>query len=170
MDSQNGHMEATASVAEAAHALKVSERTIRRRCENGKLRARLTTTEAGRTWRIEAAAIVRPMSEAAANGAATIHEEITAEAPDIGQPAAITAATDLARLDADVQQIKSFLAGQMAGPEIIRAEMSAAIAEAFGPLAQKVATLAAENEKLKTQLEAATAPPPPKPSWKFWKK
>lgn len=68
------------TVSQAAAILSVSERTVRRRCESGKLDAHLVTTESGKVWEIEAAAVegadaaankVRPT---AAIGAATIHE------------------------------------------------------------------------------------------------
>lgn len=50
------------SVSQAASALGISERTARRRCESGKLEARLVATESGQAWQIAAAAV---------NGAAT---------------------------------------------------------------------------------------------------
>ena len=49
----------------AAH-LKISERTVRRRCEAGKLAAKLEATHGGKAWLIEAAAL-----EGAANSADT---------------------------------------------------------------------------------------------------
>lgn len=55
------------SVAEAAAALKVSERTARRRCEAGKLAARLVTTENGRQWRVDPAAVQSTLSAPAAD-------------------------------------------------------------------------------------------------------
>jgi hypothetical protein len=163
-------MDESVSVSQAAHALNRSERTIRRKCESGKLKARLVSTPAGREWRIEAAAIGQPAANGAANGAATIHEEITSEAPDIGQPAAITAATDLARIESDVQQIKAFLAGQQINQATLNDQIKSAVVEAFTPLSARI-------DELVTELEAATAPPPARKtpgfarrSWRFWEK
>lgn len=45
------------TVSQAAAALEVSERTIRRRCDSGRLAARLATTDNGKEWQIEAAAV-----------------------------------------------------------------------------------------------------------------
>jgi len=60
------------TVSQAAAALGVSERTIRRRCESGKIASHLATTENGREWQIEAAAVISAgTSEAAAIGAAS---------------------------------------------------------------------------------------------------
>ncbi len=48
----------TFSISEAAAALGVSERTVRRRCERGELAAQMETGESGgRVWRVDRAAI-----------------------------------------------------------------------------------------------------------------
>lgn len=54
------------TVSQVAAALEISERTVRRRCENGKLAARLITADSGPVWQIEAAAVI------AADAAATL--------------------------------------------------------------------------------------------------
>ncbi len=41
------------TASEAAARLQISERTVRRRCEAGKLRALLVTEESGQVWRID---------------------------------------------------------------------------------------------------------------------
>ena len=64
------------TVSQAAAALKLSERTIRRRCSKGTLRGRLDTTESGPAWLIDPA-------------------EVPDTADTLRTPAAIAADTDL---------------------------------------------------------------------------
>lgn len=122
------------SVAEAAHTLKKSERTIRRQCESGKLKARIETTESGKTWRVclnsqasddvSAAAIAAAKTTDSGQAAATFERETD----PISETAAIVAVTEaavalaadnrevLAEVDEirnEVGQIKAFLVGQM---------------------------------------------------------
>ncbi len=89
------------TVSQAAAALEVSERTIRRRCESGKLTARLATTDNGKEWQIEAAAVekITEAADAAATGlrtgAAIAAATISAGADILTEAAAIAAdATD----------------------------------------------------------------------------
>jgi excisionase family DNA binding protein len=94
------------TVSQAAAALGVSERTIRRRCAAGKIEAELVSTETGATWLIPLASLGIASSEiqpadAAAPGAASHDDTEIAHQPQ------------LARLESDVAQIKAYLAGQM---------------------------------------------------------
>ncbi len=87
------------TVSQAAAALGVSERTVRRRCQSGKIAAELVSTESGATWLIPIEALGLQPSLLA-----------TAEPP---APPAAVSAPDLARIENDLAQIKAFLAGQM---------------------------------------------------------
>ncbi len=87
------------TVSQAAAALGISERTVRRRCASGKLAAQMVSTETGATWLIPIDALELRSSE------------IQPAEPAAAPPA--IAAPDLARLESDVAQIKAFLAGQM---------------------------------------------------------
>lgn len=87
------------TVSQAAAALGVSERTIRRRCASGKLTAELISGESGSEWLIPIESLgIQPSLIPAAEPAAP--------------PAAISP-PDLARIESDLAQIKAFLAGQM---------------------------------------------------------
>jgi excisionase family DNA binding protein len=124
------------TVSQAAAALGISERTVRRRCENGKLKAELVSSESGATWSIPlaslgiAASAIQP-AEAAVEAAA-IHAD---EPPPATQ--------QLARLENDIAQIKAYLAGQMS---------------------TRIQELEAENACLRAEL-AAQRPQPGRRSW-----
>ena len=79
------------TVAQAAALLGISERTMRRRCENGQYEAERVTTDTGKTWRIPRAQI-EPLAEAAATSEAKAGESsgqaVTATAASSGQAAA----------------------------------------------------------------------------------
>lgn len=92
------------TVSQVAAILSVSERTVRRRCESGKLAAQLVTTESGKVWEIEAAAVqsadaadtnVRPTTVTSYEGADT--QTITADTQTI------TAANAADAADTDVR-------------------------------------------------------------------
>ncbi len=117
------------TVSQAAALLKVSERTIRRRCEAGKLAARLDSNESGSVWLIDAAAISAVNSADATdkknatadklrseNGLSAVNAADTADSrnkaaviPADGQIEAISG--NVARLNQEVEQLKSFIAG-----------------------------------------------------------
>jgi excisionase family DNA binding protein len=135
----------TLSVTEAAVALGVSERTVRRRIARGQLPAQLRPGAGGGTvWEIERAAIAPPVPDERGQVAALV-------------PAAGSA--ELARLEGDVREIKAFLAGQIAQRE-------SDIARALEPLAKRLEILARENESLKTELAATRGHQ--RPAW--WKR
>jgi excisionase family DNA binding protein len=79
------------TVSQAAARLGVSERTVRRRCESGKLPARLESTATGAAWLLDPAAFadLRTPAEAAAIGAATLQGTPT---PEASAPTAVGAA------------------------------------------------------------------------------
>ncbi len=113
--------------------MKMSERTLRRRCKAGTVAARLVPNPAGGTaWMVERAAIDAASAEVAVSDAATLQ-----------------------RLDSDVQQIKSFIAGQLTTREALRDEVSAALDASLSPLLLRLEELAAENASLKAQKQAA---------------
>lgn len=130
------------SVAQAAHQLKKSERTIRRQCESGKLTCRLQSTASGKTWMI----CLRSGENVTENVTESVTEGVTEEAPQsstrsqqttatIEDTAAIvhvgevTLSTPVAKAPAiaadsevlaqveemrhDVEQIKAYLTGQI---------------------------------------------------------
>jgi hypothetical protein len=118
---------------QAAALMKMSERTLRRRCKAGTVAARLVPNPAGGTaWMVERAAIDAASAEVAVSDAATLQ-----------------------RLDSDVQQIKSFIAGQLTTREALRDEVSAALDASLSPLLLRLEELAAENASLKAQKQAA---------------
>ncbi len=123
------------TVSQAAAALGVSERTIRRRCQSGKLQADLVSSESGATWLIPIDSLglqpsllppAEAAGEAAAIHAATPHPE----------------AQQLARMESEISQIKAYLAGQMSA---------------------RIADLEEENERLRAELSAQR--PQPGRSW-----
>jgi excisionase family DNA binding protein len=140
------------TVSEAAARLKVSERTIRRRCENGKLTALLKPTATGNAWHIEADSCGQS-ADTAANGADTVSNEnqtqtgadTAAESSDrFGQAAAIGADTDRAL-------------GRLEGMALSGLEKSIAqavenaVALAITPLADEIRALRLQVEKLEKQ-------------------
>jgi excisionase family DNA binding protein len=139
------------TVSQAAAALGVSERTIRRRCENGKLAGELVSTESGATWLIPIESLgLQPSLLPSAEPAA---------------PAAATTPPELARLETDVQQIKAFLAGQINSREAMREDIGAALAQALSPVLMKLDELQAENSALRAEL-AAQRPQPGRSWWR----
>jgi predicted DNA-binding transcriptional regulator YafY len=139
------------TVSQAAAALGVSERTIRRRCTSGKLAAELVSTESGATWLIPIESLgLQPSLLPSAEPAA---------------PAAATTPPELARLETDVQQIKAFLAGQINSREAMREDIGAALAQALSPVLMKLDELQAENSALRAEL-AAQRPQPGRSWWR----
>ena len=56
------------TVSQAAAALSKSERTIRRRCESGKLTVRLDTSDTGKAWLVDPAAVMEAPNAASRCG------------------------------------------------------------------------------------------------------
>jgi hypothetical protein len=126
-------MENRLTVSQAAAALGKSERTIRRQCETGKLAASLVPAERGQQWLIEPEAV-----------------------SDAKDPAAAISArnSQLQKVETDIGEIKSFLAGQFAQPQNVREEVRAAISDGMRPLFDRIKELETENEKLRAELAA----------------
>jgi hypothetical protein len=126
------------SVAEAAAQLSLSERTVRRRCENGKLTARIESTPSGKAWLV----CLQSLEETADHVTEGVLEEApqaqsstrsqdtaattTAIVPVLERSVSTPAATPLANAPAnsevlaevgelrhDVEQIKAYLTGQI---------------------------------------------------------
>ena len=123
------------SVAEAATQLSLSERTVRRRCESGKLTARIESTPSGKAWLV----CLHPLKETADPMTEGVLEEApqaqsstrsqdtaatsTAIVPVLERSVSTPAATPLANAAAnsevlaelrhDVEQIKAYLTGQI---------------------------------------------------------
>jgi excisionase family DNA binding protein len=138
------------TVSQAAAALGVSERTIRRRCDAGKLAGELVSTESGATWLIPLDALGIRSSEI--------------EPAEPAAPVAATTPAELARLETDVQQIKAYLAGQINSREAMREDIGAALRAALAPLQESIELLTEENIKLRAELAAQR----PQPGRRFW--
>jgi DNA repair exonuclease SbcCD ATPase subunit len=129
-------MENRLTVSQAAAALGKSERTIRRQCETGKLAATQEPAEHGVHWMIEEEAVENAKSPARALSAKN---------------------AQLQKVESEVQEIKSFLAGQFAQPQNVRDEVRSGIADAMRPLFDRIKTLEEENENLRTEMAAMRA-------------
>ena len=184
------HAEKWITVAEAAHELKKSERTIRRQCEAGKLRGRLDKTDSGKTWMV-CLAPVEDVTESVTEGqtqatSSTRSEDAAAKAADIIGTAAIVPTHEMTAVAApvitadnseilaevsevkeQVEQIKSFLAGQMSVQmseqmdkrlsalptrDDFREDVAALMGSALMPVMQRLETLASENAQLQNEL------------------
>ncbi len=122
----------------AARALGLSERTARRRCEQGKLAGRLEPNPTGGTrWMVERAAIDAALARPGENLAASADAN----------------AVTLAAVENDLKQIKAFIAGQLTTREALSEEIQKAIEYSIAPLVQNLQNLTEENAKLKHQLE-----------------
>jgi hypothetical protein len=137
------------TVSQTAAALEVSERTVRRRCENGKLAARLTTTDSGAAWEVSAAAVkaadaaaitadtLRTRSESESDEAAAIPTDTADSAP---QAAAIAADSGFL---AHLQSENAFLRVAIEQHQRSEAELRAALREALRAMPKAI-----EGEKL----------------------
>ncbi len=175
------------SVAEAAKILQKSERTIRRQCESGKLQARQESTPSGRAWMV-CLEPVESMADEVTEGeieppSSTQDAEATATGADRNEAAAIVptlemristaAATseantevlaEVGELRHDVEQIRAFLAGQIAAEmrdtlaalpsrDDIREDLTTAMSAAITPVMQRLEELAGENAQLQAELQ-----------------
>ncbi len=124
------------TVSQAAAALGVSERTVRRRCENGKLKAERVSGESGATWSI-------PLASLGIAASAIQTAEAAVEAAASHENTELAHQPQLARLERDVAQIKAYLAGQMSA---------------------RIEQLEEENARLRAEL-AAQRPQPGRSFW-----
>ncbi len=147
------------TVSEAAARLKVSERTIRRRCETGKLKAELQPTATGSAWRIEADSCgqVRPYVR---TGAAIAADSVSSENQTQSRlDSADTAANSsdrcgqAAAIGADTERALGRLEGMaLSGLEkSIAQAVENAVALAIAPLADEIRALRLQVEKLEKQ-------------------
>jgi excisionase family DNA binding protein len=151
------------TVSEAAAALKVSERTVRRRCETGKLKAELRPTATGTAWHIEADScgqVRPPVRTGAAIAADTVSSENQSQSPSdsadtaanssdrFGQTAAIGAA-----IQPDTQRALGRLEGlALSGLEkSIAQAVENAVSLAVAPLADEIRALRLQVERLEKQ-------------------
>ncbi len=135
------------TVSQAAAALGVSEKTIRRRCVAGTLNCEKIATATGPVW----------MVSLPAHAAATV---------------AVASADTLAHLqtlETDVAQIKGYLAGQLSQQIATRDDVAQIIAEQIAPLVEVIVKLNDDNEKLRSQVTAATAANSTPKWWEFWR-
>jgi DNA-binding transcriptional MerR regulator len=135
------------TVSQAAAALGVSEKTIRRRCVAGTLNCEKIATATGPVW----------MVSLPAHAAATV---------------AVASADTMAHLQTlenDVAQIKGYLAGQLSQQVATRDDVAQIVAEQLSPLVSELTRLTSDNEKLRSQLTAATAAATTAKWWEFWK-
>lgn len=176
------------SVAEAAKRLHKSERTVRRQCESGKLNARQESTPSGRSWMVclePVESVTDHMAEEVTEGEveapsstqseeATDRNEATAivptlemrvSAPAANAPANAEVLAEVGELRHDVEEIRAFLAGQIAAEmrdtlaalpsrDDIREDLTTAMSAALTPVMNRLEELAAENAQLQTELHA----------------
>jgi DNA-binding transcriptional MerR regulator len=135
------------TVSQAAAALGVSEKTIRRRCVSGALNCEKISTPTGESW------VVSLPAHAAATVAVASADTIA----------------HLQTLETDVAQIKSFLAGQLSQQIATRDDVAQIVGDQLSPLIAELARLTAENEKLRSTVTAATAAQIEAKWWEFWK-
>ena len=134
------------TVSQAAALLGVSERTIRRRCEGGKLAARLESTASGPAWLIDADALRTPAANAAAMPADT---RPSAPAPEIGNGSALAAANVRTPAANAADAPKADAADQREGDL-----MAALLAEKDGRIADLQKQLEAANGALEREQNA----------------
>jgi excisionase family DNA binding protein len=137
------------TVSQAAARLGVSERTIRRRCESGRLAARLVVNEAGKTWLID---------ESAANLVAT-HTEMSVPviADETFAGVSPTANTDsneqgaVTGADNQIARLEGYVARDM---EItLSRAMEQAVSNVVAPLLERIESQAATQALLMEELK-----------------
>ncbi len=140
------------TVSQAAAALKISERTVQRRCKSGKLGARQVTTETGQAWEVDAATLP--------TGADRVttpfeREPIAADKLPTGDAIAadrVTTGADSAKA-VQIARMQGFMAGQM------ETAIARAISAANAPLLDEIRLLRAEIEAMKTSAYDAPGTP-----------
>jgi excisionase family DNA binding protein len=137
------------TVSQAAARLGVSERTIRRRCESGRLVARLVVNEAGKTWLID---------ESATNSMAT-HTEMSAPVITDAAFAAIPPATNgdgneqsaVTGADSQITRLEGYMPQDM---EIMLSRtMERAVSNVVAPLLERIESQAAAQALLMEELK-----------------
>jgi excisionase family DNA binding protein len=157
------------TVSEAAARLKVSERTIRRRCETGKLKAELKPTATGSAWHIEADSCgqVRPNTRtSAAIAADTFSSENQSQNRSESADTAANSSDRLgqaAAIGADTERALGRLEGMaLSGLEkSIAQAVENAVALAVVPLADEIRALRLQVEKLENIGRENIAPQAP---------
>lgn len=149
------------TVSEVAARLKISERTVQRRCKSGRLQAHLETGEDGAAWLIDSATL--PTSDAiAADAAANLPtgDDTTFEregAPSVvtGAPGAaiVTTSADNALL-AHLQSENVFLRGQIEAHARAEAELRAALRKALDAMPKAIEAPRDENAQNTPQTAA----------------
>jgi Helix-turn-helix domain len=153
------------TVAQAAARLGVNVRTVRRRCERGKLVAELRTTDTGHAWFIDAASL----GTASDAGTSDTSDGIGHTSDSIGHTsdAHRTANT----LDASGPSDR---VGQASDTRLARLEgyaardldvlIAAAVREAITPLVEEIRQLRAQVERLSESRQDAPQQPPEAPA------
>ena len=160
------------TVAQAALALGMSERTLRRRVADGKIAAvKDSTPTTGTAWFIEAAtvdALLCPSSQSAPTEEEQKEEETAPVAPlallersaQAVEPQP-EAHAEIVQLRGEVLQIKAFLLGQVTAedgqrlPVNLGTVIGQAISETLAPMMERIERQSAENALLKQQLAQA---------------
>ena len=129
------------TVAEVADRLKVTPRTIQKRCKAGKLDARSVETPTGDQWQIDAAAVETQGTKAAneatnraANSreqAANVRSEQRRTAANRSQPHLDAAPDFRARYIAQIEEQNSFLKSQLEDANRNAAELRSALRKAL---------------------------------------
>ena len=153
------------TVSQAASALRVSERTVRRRCEAGKLKAHLESTETGKVWLIDPASCGQAAATGAANAADSYGQDFEHEKTVEDERAAdnVAARADGLRpevrpqenraLERRADRMEGFLAGQM------EVAIARAVTEAVRPLHEEIKELRELIERMNKEPEKAQAAP-----------
>lgn len=146
------------SVAQAAAALRKSERTIRRRCAAGELEAR----QSAGAWFVSASAVMRP---SAANSAAIVSATADTDSSVDADTMAVTADTRPtaansadAEIIADLRAQVNFLRASVEQHQRSEAELRAALRESLRAMPKQFTTGAPQE----TPMPTPPAPAPPK--------
>lgn len=146
-------------VSEVAFALRVSERTIRRKCEAGKMAARRVATPGGICWQIDPAE-VRTLRTGAARGADTQNEagkENTLEGADTADRVRTGAAIPSDSLTAHLLEENRRLWAALEAAQQSEAVTKAALREALRAMPKALPAPSPEEgcESVRTQKENA---------------
>lgn len=144
------------TIAQAALALGMSERTLRRRVADGKIEAvKDATPQTGVAWFIEQAT-VDALSKPAPD-----EEEEQVEQVEHPAPVEPEAHAGIVQLRGEVREIRCFLIGQETAEEgeqpvaPLRALIEQAIRETLAPMIERIERQSAENALLQEQLAQA---------------
>ena len=143
------------TVAEVADRLKVTPRTIQKRCKAGKLDARSVETPTGDQWQINAAA-VETQGTKAANEATNRVANSREQAANRSQPQPDAATDFRARYIAQIEEQNSFLKSQLEDANRNAAELRSALRKALEIAPRQLAQGNAPETQEATQKSAAT--------------